>query len=290
LVRFLEQVVRNTLLVRLERAVIGRLELVEVEAEQQLEVLVLEQFLENKFRSFFFEPVELEPAQVRNFGSKMRLARQKPKLGALLLRFAPAQLPLAAVQQLLFFALALFAPPRRARNALFAPLRAPLSLFLLDRAPFFRICFANPPLSPALLASRRFSDFRADSLFRNNRSRQLFCLVCRFRVRIFRRILLNNQLATRVFQLFRRNSTLSRSNLDDLFRVRIFRRILLKNQSRFDAFRFFQNTKNRPPTRLFGLFGRRICRRNRQNDLFANREEMTLLSIRARARLPENLS
>jgi hypothetical protein len=64
----------------------------------------------------------------------------------------------------------------------------------------------------------------------------------------------------------------------------------LKNQSRFDAFRFFQNTKNRPPTRLFGLFGRRICRRNRPNDLSANREEMKLLSIRARARLPENLS
>ena len=284
-------VVRNTLLVQLERAVIGRQELVEVEAEEL--VLVLEQFLENKFRSFFFEPVELEPDLNHFAGSKTRLERQKLKLGALLLRFAPtepAQLALEAAQRLLFCALVLFAPPRRVRNALFAPLRAPLSLFLLDRAPFFRICFANPPLSPALLASRRFSDFRADSLFRNNRSRQLFCLVCRFRVRIFRRILLNNQLATRVFQLFRRNSTLSRSNLDDLFRRRICRRILLKNQSRFDAFRFFQNKKNRPPTRLFGLFGRRICRRNRPNDLSANREEMKLLSIRARARLPENLS
>lgn len=85
---------------------IGQLELVEVEAVQQLEVLELEQFLENKFRSFFFEPVELEPALVRNFGSKKRPARQKLKLGALLLRFAPmapAQLPLAAVQQLRFF-------------------------------------------------------------------------------------------------------------------------------------------------------------------------------------------
>lgn len=140
------------------------------------------------------------------------------------------------VAQRLIDVLALFFPPRRVRILLFAPLRVRLSLFLLDQAPFFRTCFVNLTLLLALSALLQFSGFRGVSLFQNNRIRQPLCLVCRFQLRIFRQILLNNPFAIRVFRPFLNDSILSRFCLVDLFQLRICRRILLKNQSHFDAF------------------------------------------------------
>ena len=71
-----------------ELVVFELLELVEVEVERQLVlVLEVEQFLENKYCFFFFEPVELELALILNFVDLKKLvALQKLKLVVFLLQ------------------------------------------------------------------------------------------------------------------------------------------------------------------------------------------------------------